>query len=296
MGRACRRTRLTWRSSPTTIAAGLVPLLALALTLTPLLGAPLAAQGGSPPASATATFAGTVLADSTERPIADALITIEALGRSARSDSLGRFTLPALPAGTHRVEVRAVGFDRLVLDVVLTTGQRLEADLLLRATPPSLRAVEVTADATARTSVFLADFEARRRFGIGRFLTGDSLLAARDRSLSSILRTRMPGLRAIRFGGKTALASARGTTSFRQLPSGDQSDINQGAPPACYVQVIVNDIVRYRSVPGATLLDIDQFDPALIEGIEYYTVSQAPPEFNRGSSASCGTLVLWLRP
>jgi hypothetical protein len=274
----------------------IMPLLGAVLSVG--TGSLLAAQGANPPATREllATFSGAVLADSTERPIAGAVITIDALGRSTRSDSLGQFSLAGLPAGTHRAVVRAVGYDLLSLDVVLSAGQRLEADLLLRVTPPSLRAVEVTADASARTSVFLKDFESRRRFGIGRFITGDALLAERDRSLSSILRTRIPGLQALRYGGKTALASARGAISFRQLPRGDQSDVAQGAAPACYVQVIVNDIVRYRSTPGETLLNIDQFDAAFIEGIEYYTVSQTPPEFNRGSTAACGTLVLWLRP
>lgn len=269
----------------------------LAALLSALVAAPRArAAQPATPRPDGATFAGTVLADSTERPIADAVVTVGATGSAARTDSLGRFAVVALPPGLHRIRVRAVGFEPLETTVTLRPGQRLEADLLLRAAPPALEAVSVTADATARTSVFRRDFEARRAFGIGRFLAGDDLLANRDRSLSSVLRSRMPGLRAIRVGGKTALASGRGTTSFRALPRGDMTDINQGAPPACYVQVIVNDMVRFRSVPGAALLDIDQFDPAFVEGIEYYTVSQAPPEFNRGSSASCGTLVLWLRP
>jgi hypothetical protein len=274
------------------------PLAALLATLL-IGGAPaLGAQGTSPPPirEVLATFAGAVLADSSERPIAGAVIAIDSLGRTTRTDSLGQFTLAGLPAGTHRATVRAVGHDPLTVDLVLTRGQRLEADLLLVATPPALRAVKVTAEAGARTSVFLADFESRRRFGMGRFITGDQLLAERDRSLSSILRTRVPGLQAIRFGGKTALASARGAISLRRLPRGDLSDIAQGATPACYVQVIVNDIVRYRSTPGETLLNIDQFDAAFIEAIEYYSVAQTPPEFNRGSTAACGTLVLWLRP
>jgi hypothetical protein len=64
----------------------------------------------------------------------------------------------------------------------------------------------------------------------------------------------------------------------------------------CYVQLIVNDRVRYRSAQDETLVNIDQVEPALIEGVEYYTVAQPPPAFNRGNTASCGTLVLWLRP
>jgi hypothetical protein len=258
-------------------------------------GGALTAQGAPATRETLATFSGAILADSSERAIAGAVISLDALGRSTRSDSLGQFTLSGLPAGTHRASVRAVGYDVLSLDVVLSAGQRLEADLLLRATPPSLRAVEVTAD-TRPTSPFLRDFESRRRAGEGRFITREEIEAQQQRSLSAILSTRVPGMRVVRFSGKTVIASARGLTSFRQLPRGDQSDIAQGAPAACYVQVIVNDMVRYRSAPGETLLNVDLFDPAQIDAIEFYTVSQLPSELKRASSSPCGALVIWLRP
>jgi hypothetical protein len=35
-------------------------------------------------------------------------------------------------------------------------------------------------------------------------------------------------------------------------------------------------------------------DPAMIAASEFYAPSATPTEFNRGSTAACGTLSIWL--
>jgi len=80
-----------------------------------------------------------------------------------------------------------------------------------------------------------------------------------------------------------------------QTLRGDVTDRMMGAPPACYVQVIMDNIVRYKSAVGEALLDIGLVDAATIDAMEYYSVSQLPVEFNRGGNAPCGTLVIWLK-
>ena len=83
--------------------------------------------------------------------------------------------------------------------------------------------------------------------------------------------------------------------SINSMPHGDGADRLMQAKPACYVQIIVDDIVRYGSKPGESLFDIDQIDPSTIAAIEYYSVAQLPLQFNRGGNAPCGTLVIWSR-
>ncbi len=256
-----------------------------------------AAAQSAPPTDAPtgAPLSGVIVREAPgRRPVADAVVTVGATGLTTRSDTLGRFRFPAVPDGAHLLTARAVGFEASAQRIVVAAGQPLALEL--RLTPlPELAAVEVNAE--RYRSPNLRDFDERRRTGLGRFLTAEELADHGGRSLSSILRRRMPGLRAISYAsGRTAMASARGITSRHLLPSGDGIDRSLGAPAECYVQVSVNDVLRYRGNVDEQLYNIDLIDSATIEGIEFYTVSQLPAEFNRASNSSCGALVIWLKP
>jgi hypothetical protein len=63
---------------------------------------------GQSRAVATSSLAGTVLADSSERPIANAEVIVAALELRTRSDSTGAFVLSGIAPGRHMVVFRAV--------------------------------------------------------------------------------------------------------------------------------------------------------------------------------------------
>ena len=242
------------------------------------------------------SISGTVLrADSTHRGVANAVLTIGEAGPLARTDSLGRFVLKDVPTGALRLMVRALGFEHSEVRVDVRTNVTSPLRILLSPIP-ALAPVEVSTSAR-RGSVFLKEFEERRRAGFGRFVTADELETQGGRSLSTILARRIPGLRAIAYApGRTAVASPRGISSLRGAKRGDAVDVVSGAPEACYVQVSVNNVLRYRGDRGEQLYNIDLLDPATIEGIEFYTSSQLPAEFNRNSTGNCGALLIWLKP
>lgn len=101
-------------------ALALVMLAAGALAVRPLpaqgTGHPNAAPGmivGRAPATLPAigtTVAGRVLAWPDSMPIAGAMVTVEALERSTLASRDGYFVLDRLPAGTHTLVIRQVGF------------------------------------------------------------------------------------------------------------------------------------------------------------------------------------------
>lgn len=241
-----------------------------------------------------ASLIGTVLADSTERPVVDAEVVIAALNMSTRTDSAGNFSLLRLPAGTYLVMVRAVG--RLPHRETVTLGatDRIERDFLLKRSAKTLADVEVRASAVP-VDLRLAQFEERRKQGFGRFITQDLLQKAEGRQLGNFLSSRIPGLRGASIGGsQNAMASTRGAISLSKTPAGDLSDAKRGATPQCYVQVIVDGIVRYRSQPGEKLFDINTILPEQLAGVEYYTTSTTPQQYN-STGTPCGTLVIWTK-
>lgn len=254
-------------------------LIAVVLSTALALGVPswAAAQAQTP---LRATFAGAVLTDSTERPIANAEIAIAALRLAVRSDSAGTFVLTGIAAGRHVVTVRAVGYVEFTTSMLFVEGERVEADLLLKSTVQSLAKVDVKAvKSTSGNNPRIAEFDERRKMGFGAFLTQDVFEKAEGRKLSEVLVQRVPGVRTVTKAGARLLVATRGVNSPRQV--------------LCYVQVIIDDIVQNSST-GAAGFEIDSIDPDRIAAIEFYTVANRPAQFNRGG-APCGTLVIWTR-
>ena len=76
--------------------------------------------------AATGALSGRVIADSTSRPVAGAMIAIGETGRSALSDSAGVFSTVGIPSGIHIVRVRALGFAPFEQRIRFDWGQRVE--------------------------------------------------------------------------------------------------------------------------------------------------------------------------
>jgi hypothetical protein len=232
----------------------------------------------------TATIRGTVRSTESGRAVAGASVTLPAAARQTRTDSLGRFVLNALRDGAQELVVQAVGFAPARALVTITAGPPLEVEVDLDPLPQELQRVVTVAPRDAARNIAYAEFEERRAMGLGRFLTREELVREEGRSLDALLRARVPGLRIWDVGSARVAGSSRGNISI--LPRGDSR---------CFVQVIVDNVIRYQT--GGTLppFDLRSLDPGMIAGIEFYTPSSTPAEFNRGSTAACGTLLIWLQ-
>ena len=234
-------------------------------------------------AQTLATFAGVVLADSSERPIANAQVTISGQPMAARTDSAGAFLLAGIPAGRHQVVVRAIGYAEFRTLLTFRAGERQDADLLLTPTVQSLTQVDVTAAKSASgNNPRIAEFDERKKIGIGHFLTQEYFEKGEGRKLGDLLIAAVPGIRTQTILGRRYLSSSRGLISIN-------------LPPRCYPAIIIDDMVLYTSNLNQPLFEIDQIDPSTIAAVEFYTVAQMPQQFNRGGNAPCGALVIWSR-
>ena len=90
-----------------------------------------------------------VAADTTTRPIAGVSVGIPSLDRSAVTDSAGRVVFERLPAGTHRVVARAIGFRPDSTLVELADGETREIVMKLATHTVVLQEVLVSAEGTA---------------------------------------------------------------------------------------------------------------------------------------------------
>jgi hypothetical protein len=247
------------------------------------------------------SLAGTVLVDKTDKPLAGAEISITSLNRSARSDSAGNFIFTGLPAGRQRILVRFPGYESISTDVMLYDGKPLEIDLSLRPTTTQLAAMEVK----ATTSIYasrLADFDDRRKMGVGKFLTEEEIAKENGRPLSSFIQKKIAGLRVLQLNGERFLASSRGGGGMGMSgPTGylkpDKTPFKK-YPAGCYLQVIINGRIEYNGTNGQEPFDVDRLNSLDIIGLEYYTTAQTPVQYNmtRGPEAgACGTILLWTK-
>lgn len=221
-----------------------------------------AAQGGS-------VLRGRVLADSSEVAIRDVSVSIPSEGIETVTDTLGRFRLSGIPKGRFVVVVRRIGFGPITSQLVFRERDSLEVDFLLVPIPLALPDVRVEGTLTSRK---LAEFEDRRRFGIGHFLDSADIAKHGGSRLTDKLR-HLPGLVVSCRGSQCGVFSTRGQSSFLQ---------------SCPVRLALDGAY-------VTGLRIDDIQPSEVAGVEWYAgPAQMPARFNSSRSA-CGFLMIWLK-
>lgn len=215
--------------------------------------------------SGSGRLVGTVVAVAGGGPLAGAQVSI-ADGPGTRTNELGEWTILNAPLGTRMLEVLAVGYypERHQVDVVTDAKP-------VRIAMSTLKAVLDTIRITARRLSGAPDgggFQRRRRMGIGRFMTPEDVARFRAIVTSDLFR-RMPGI---------------------QLEKGHIS-MRGAFEPWCSPAIFIDG----HYLRNVTAEDIDDWVyPHEIAGVEIYSESTAPPQFQVGLSG-CGSIVIWTK-
>ena len=241
-------------------------------------------------AAQTASLRGRVLTDSTERPIAGVVVSIDELKLQATSDSLGNCLLSGIKPGAHIIMAKRIGFGALATRVRFATGDALEADFLMTPNVQSLPDVKVETKAPVRAK--LQEFEERRIAGAGgRFLTQADFDKRAWSSTADVLRTSVPGLEIRRDGIRPSQAYVVG--GRMQVPGGSWA--NRGEPPGpCFAAVVVDGAFVYQGF-GEPPFDINSINPTVIAGMEYYASAASIPARYNGTRGTCGLMLIWTR-
>jgi hypothetical protein len=215
----------------------------------------------------SASIAG-VVRTADNRRVTNALATLLGSGRSARSDSTGRFRLFGLPAGTQSLDVRALGFAPTSIDVDLPTNGVLDVNVTLNRHAQTLAAVKVVESGT----IFDASgFETRRRtYAFGHYITPDEI---RRRGVFDTHRL-------IPDTGAGRLRSTFGVLTLQG-----------GCAPVVFIDGNLVD-------PGTPYANdaIDMIRPRDVRGMEIYSTADAAPFQFRDPRRRCGSVVIWTRP
>jgi hypothetical protein len=257
----------------------LTALLALAVSLPAIAQAQLR-PAGTGPAPRTPIVRGTidgVVSDTGLVPIQAAFVSV--LGTKVRvgTGPNGRFRITNIPAGQYLVIVKRVGYHPTsgVIDVPPSDTVRL-AYTLEQLRPNELQTVVVTANSPSSRMV---GFEARRKAGVGEFMTADQITARNSVFTTELIRN----FKSVNVSPNHANA----ITTYYALSHREGGNPSTGA---CPMQVYLDQ------VPLPTPFNLDLLpQPRDLAGIEVYAgAATIPPEFN-GYNRGCGVILVWTK-
>jgi hypothetical protein len=136
-----------------------------------------------------------VVADSAGHPLESVEISALTVGRFARTDSAGRFSIGGLIAGRNQLLVRRLGWKALDTTVIVDPKAPLEVRLVLARLAQNLQAIHVTSQDECPTRT-LEGFECRRRAGLGAFRDSAEIAALKPTCQEHIIDG-MAGLRLV---------------------------------------------------------------------------------------------------
>jgi hypothetical protein len=265
---------------------------------------------------AVVPFGGTVV-DSLRQPLSNAEVSLPALNLSKTTNDKGVFTISEVPAGVHRVVVKHIGYGQLDTTLAFPADSAVQWRVTLGRV--------VTLDSvlvTAPLEPWVADFEANRARGFGRFLTsadlakfGAAALPAAVRGLGGVAITRT-------MVGQSYMSSPRGPmtrcppiNTRLQDPAAaaaaqeavddclrrerlyyvpDPIEAKQGLKRSCYPLVYIDQTLMTTGIPTPPF-DIGAYAADQIEALEWYESPSSTPAKYSARQAQCGVLALYLK-
>lgn len=237
---------------------------------------------------------GTVVTETTERPLLNAQVSISKLGLQTRTDSAGNFLLKDVPYGTHDVMVKLEGFEPLFTEITVVKGEKVAYDLVLKE-----RVIQYAPKATRKgkdADISRTALEERRNVGTGRFITEDVLKEYSGKPTADIIKGRISVLHTVKMAGDGARAIAMTTTgsATAQNVRPSEGDRKAGAKTDCYASVVLNKTVMYQAEADRPLYDVNSIPSGMIMSIEYFNGSDIPSQYAIAASP-CGLLVIQTR-
>jgi hypothetical protein len=136
-----------------------------------------------------------IVVDSSGRPLESVEISATTVGRFARTDSAGRFSMGGLLTGRNRLLIRRLGWRAIDTTIVVDPKSPTELHLVLASVAQDLQAVHVVSQDECPTRT-LEGFECRRRAGLGAFRDSAEIAALKPTCQAHIVDG-MAGLRLV---------------------------------------------------------------------------------------------------
>ncbi|MFN8574047.1 MAG: carboxypeptidase regulatory-like domain-containing protein [Gemmatimonadaceae bacterium] len=237
-------------------------------------------------------------------PVWNIKVTVDGRLLPFRTDSSGSFSVPSVPAGTHRVTIAALGYAPASVLVQLDPGSRVLLYARLPRASRVLAGVTVSGARAKAYNDFTRNFDERRhRSAGGSFMSRSDIERNGSESLADLLRFQ-PGVTVVRdwsgfrfysrlSGGD--IGQEKFTDRAGPVKKQDDPSLNinrpEGENQECDFTIVV-DGQHFTPKQGGLNIEIRAAD---IEALEIYPGGAAIPIQYAGSDARCGVIVIWTR-
>ncbi|HKH93649.1 MAG TPA: TonB-dependent receptor [Gemmatimonadaceae bacterium] len=215
--------------------------------------------------TSTAPFTGTaaltgVVRGAAGTPVPSAEVRVRGTRSTGMTDALGSYTLSALPAGTHELEVRRIGYEAAETWVELRSGATTTRDLRMR------RIVNLDSIRVVATRTRYRDFQRHREQSMGGIFLGPEDMARQHVAFPSDIVEKIPGFRVVGYGPSAVVVANRGEGYGR-----------------CEANIVID---------GAENRSINELIVADVGAMEVYRGGYPAQWTDR---RGCGTIAMWTK-
>ena len=254
------------------------------------------AAAQDPSAGTAGAVAGRLTTESGGTPVSGAVITVIGLSLSARTDSLGRYFLRAVPAGQQTIRIQQIGFREIKQTLNIAAGAVTAADFLLTRPVTKLDTQRVKGDNWMHKPLRLAnitkydDFYARKVISAGGIqLTHEELEKRVNARLEEVFSS-IPGVHMARRGSRYMISLPNCPEARMAVYVDGHKEYPMGPVQAPSFVMPGNFVAAGDGGPMDTLR---QFDLNTVEAIEIYKSVSGMPAEARGDA--CAALYIWTR-
>ncbi len=240
-----------------------------------------AAQNAAQAAVMSALIDGVVI-DTSLAPVANARIAINGTNISVVTGANGRFRIGDMPAGLYIMTVNKVGYRPALATLRLAASDTVRPTYELEPTGTLLGAVKITGKSGSPKQ---QEFDERRAFGRGKFLTQEEIEAHNSPSPTELFRT-FATIDVV--APPDHSASAPEYIAVSKRATGGMGRSQQQKP--CYMTVAID------GQPMPTPFNLEQLPPPKdLMGIEVYSGGATmPPQYSR-MNGGCGVILVWTK-
>ena len=230
------------------------------------------------------------------KPLEGAQVRLPEIGRTARANWIGEARFNDLATGKYQVQVRHLGYAGSEITIAVS-GDTVGAVFMLEriAALDTVRVEAATNPSRFASPSRAEEFDARRRMGIGHFLTDSILAKEADHDLAHALSIHLPSIRVERAkepGHWTIVGM--GTTGIMSKQGRGLSPDSQ-ALGLCPVDIYLDGVFQSGDdANGGMARQLPEIMPRDVAGIELYNKGEAPPAYRRLGNA-CKVLLIWSR-
>jgi hypothetical protein len=231
----------------------------------------------------------------TGQPLEGAQVRLPEIGRTARANWIGEARFSDLATGKYQVQVRHLGYAGSEITIAVSGDSVGAVFMLERIAALDTVKVEAAKNPSRFAQPFRAEeFDARRRMGIGHFLTDSILAKEADHELAHTLSIHLPAIRVERAAmpGHWTIVGM-GVTPIMSTPQKRQPD--SSALGLCPVDIYVDGMFQSGAeASGGLARQLPEMMPRDIAGVELYNIGEAPAAYRRLGNA-CKVLLIWTK-